>query len=195
MPRTRTFTPDTVIDVALDLFWRKGYKKCSMADVVRKSGVARYGLYQTFKDKDQLYCAALRRYHKKLRKLFIEPFCNSGQKLDFNTLVEHFDRILYHLEKGDHDGCFAHQAAIERGSDNEEVRQIVNEIFTENKEAFRMLIKNGLASGQIRELPLDDLVTYVMGVERGLIAMTKQKCSLDERREYVRCALQLLKPD
>ena len=50
MARSREFKPETVLDAALDLFWRKGYKACSMADVVKSSGVARYGLYQTFRD-------------------------------------------------------------------------------------------------------------------------------------------------
>jgi len=33
-----------------------------------------------------------------------------------------------------------------------------------------------------------------MGIPRAVIAMTKQKCSLKERQDYVRCALKLLQP-
>lgn len=193
MPRNREFKPETVIDTALDLFWRKGYKSCSMADVVKKSGVARYGLYQAFKDKDQLYCAALQRYQVKLRKLFITPFCS--RKADYGTLVEHFDLILEQLETGLHDGCFAHQAAIERASESHNVNDIVNNIFDEIKQGYRIIIENGVASGQIRQLPVDDLVVYVMGIQRALIAMTKQNCSHDECKDYVRCSLMLLKPE
>jgi TetR/AcrR family transcriptional repressor of nem operon len=192
MARTREFNPETVLDAALDLFWRKGYKACSMADVVRKSGVARYGVYQTFKDKDQLYCATLKRYHQKLHDFFVKPFC--GKKSDYQSLVAHFDRVLNQLENGEHDGCFAHQAAIERAGVDANVDKIVNHIFDETKQAYRYVLKNGLAAGQIRDLPLDDLVVYVMGIQRALIAMTKQRCSLRERQRYVRCALKLLEP-
>lgn len=193
MPRIREFNPEAVLDVALDLFWNKGYKSCSMADVVKQSGVARYGLYQAFTDKDQLYYATLKRYHQRLHDLFVKPYC--GIRGDFHTLVEHFDRVLEQLEAGDRDGCFAHQAAIERGAKDDTVREIVNSIFDDTKSVYRTLIKNGVADGQIRDLPLEDLVTYVMGIQRTLIAMAKQSCSSDEKKDYVRCALHLLKPN
>jgi TetR/AcrR family transcriptional repressor of nem operon len=192
MPRSREFKPEAVLDVALDLFWRKGYKACSMADVVRKSGVARYGLYQAFKDKDQLYCAALKRYQQKIHDFFTKPFSNS--RADYTSLVEHFDMILDQLEHGLHDGCFAHQAAIERAGKDTEVNDIVNGIFNEIKIGYRTIIQNGIADGQIRALPVEDLVVYVMGIQRAVIAMTKQNCSLEERKNYVRCSLKLLQP-
>ena len=192
MPRLREFNPETVLDAALDLFWRKGYKCCSMADVVRKSGVARYGVYQAFKDKDRLYCAALKRYHQKLHDFFVKPFC--GQRPNFASLVNHFDLVLDQLENGEHEGCFAHQAAIERAGVDAEVNQIVGSIFEDTKRIYQSVIENGIADGQIRELPIEDLVIYVMGIQRALIAMTKQNCSLKERQDYVRCALKLLEP-
>lgn len=181
------------MDAALELFWRKGYKSCSMADVVRKSGVARYGLYQAFKDKDQLYCAALKRYQQKLRNLFIAPF--QQDKADYHSLLEHFDMILEQLENGTHDGCFAHQAAIERAAMDADVNLIVNDIFAEIKQGYRTMIENGIAAGQIRNMPVEDLVIYVMGIQRAVIAMTKQNCSLNERKHYVRCSLKLLQPE
>lgn len=192
MPRTREFEPERVLDAALDLFWSKGYKCCSMADVVKQSGVARYGLYQAFNDKDQLYYATLKRYHQRLHDLFIKPFC--GQRGDFHTLVEHFDRVLEQLENGECEGCFAHQAAIERGAQDPKVHEIVNSIFDDIKSSYRCLIENGIADGNIRDLPVDDLVTYVIGIQRALIVMTKQRCSVKERQDYVRCALHLLEP-
>lgn len=192
MARPREFNPDTVLDAALDLFWRKGYKCCSMADVVRKSGVARYGVYQAFKDKDQLYCATLKRYHQKLHDFFVKPFC--GTKPDYKSLVEHFDRVLDQLENGERDGCFAHQAAIERAGVDQNVNEIVNSIFEDTKQTYRMVLENAMAEGQIRTMPIEDLVIYVMGIQRALIAMTKQNCSLKERQDYVRCSLKLLQP-
>ena len=192
MARLREFKPECVLDAALDLFWRKGYKACSMADVVKQSGVARYGLYQAFKDKDQLYCATLRRYKERLREKFIKPL--SSRRSDYKSLVEHFDMILEQLEQGDHQGCFAHQAAIERAGQDQDVNRIVNGIFEEVKQEYRLILVNAVADAEVRDMPVEDLVIYVMGIQRALIAMTKQNCSLDERKNYVRCSLALLKP-
>lgn len=192
MARTREFKIETVIDAALDLFWRKGYKACSMADVVKSSGVARYGLYQTFKDKDQLYCAALKRYHQRLQDLFVKPLSN--ERSNFESLIRHFDLVLEQLENGEHQGCFAHQAAIERSGKNQNVSAIIDGIFKETKQVYREIIENALSDNQMRVMPVEELVIYTIGIQRALIAMTKQNCSLKERQDYVRCALALLRP-
>ena len=191
MPRSREFSPELVLDSALELFWSKGYEACSMADVVKHSGVARYGLYQAFNDKDQLYCATLKRYHQRLHDLFIKPYCSH---LEDQSLAEHFDLVLQQLSNGERNGCFAHQAAIERGAKDKNVKAIVEAIFNDARAAYRKLIENGKKNGSISELNTDDLVTYVMGIQRALITMTKQQCTERERADYVRCALELLKP-
>lgn len=193
-PRNREFKTETVLDAALDLFWRKGYKSCCMADVVRKSGVARYGLYKVFRDKDQLYCASLKHYCTKLEKIFGGSFCSNQETSDFTTLVSHFDLILEQLDNGKYEGCFAHQAAIERGNKSNEVDAIVQGFFDQTKAGYRANIKNAIKLGQIRDMPIDDLAVYVMGIQRAVIAMTKQNCSMQERKNYVRCALALLEP-
>ena len=191
MARTREFNPDSVVDCALDLFWRKGYKACSMAEVVKKTGVARYGLYQAFKDKDQLYCATLKRYKQKIKELFAKPF--TQQPLGFESLVNHFNLILEQLEIGEHQGCFAHQAAIERGAVDDNVNQIVKEIFADSRKGYQTVLEAALHNGEVRPMPIEDLVNFVMGIQRALIAMSKQNCSLEERRNYVRCSLALLR--
>jgi len=191
MARLREFKPETVLDAALDLFWRKGYSACSMADVVKSSGVARYGLYQVFKDKDQLYYATLRRYQQRLRERFLKPL--NSQRSTYISLVEHFDLVLEQLERGEHNGCFAHQAAIERAEEDPNVNRIVNSIFEEAKDTYRLILSNALVDGDVRNMPIEDLVIYVLGIQRALIAMTKQNCSLKERQDYARCALALLK--
>lgn len=190
MKHTKNCKTEAILDAALDLFWKKGYKSCSMADVVRKTGVARYGLYQTFKDKDQLYCSTLKRYHQRLRNRFIKPLSN--KRSSFTALVQHFDRVLEQLENGNNDGCFAHQAAIERGGKDVNVDTIISDIFNETEAVYREMVRNGIEDGQIRPLPINELVVYVMGIQRAVIAMTKQKCSLEERQSYVHCALKLL---
>lgn len=194
MARPREFDPNTILDAAIDLFWRKGYKACSMADVVKQSGVARYGLYQTFKDKDQLYCATLCRYRQVIANLFLKQFCCKDKQADYQTLTEHFEQMLSELEKGEYKGCFAHQAAIERASEDPEVNEIVQSFFAEVKGHYRELLKRSIKNGEVRDMPLEDLVIYLMGIQRAVTAMSKQNCTVQERRDYVRCSLALLKP-
>jgi TetR/AcrR family transcriptional repressor of nem operon len=194
MPRIREFDPNTVLDAALDLFWRKGYKACSMDDVVKKSGVARYGLYQAFKDKDQLYCAALKRYLQKISTTVFKPFSRNAELADFETLVEYFEQMLAQLEKGGYKGCFIHQAAIERADKDANVDSIVQAHFTQAQGRYCKLLERSIEKGQVRNIPIDDLALYIIGIQRAVVVMSKQNCSHEACRQYVHCALELLRP-
>ena len=43
MVRTRTFDPATALSKTVELFAAKGYSETSMDDIVRATGVSRYG--------------------------------------------------------------------------------------------------------------------------------------------------------
>ncbi|WP_433359284.1 TetR/AcrR family transcriptional regulator [Streptosporangium sp. CA-115845] len=62
MARTKEFDPDTVLQRAMELFWRKGYEATSMADLVEHLGIGRASLYATFGGKRELYLRAYDRY-------------------------------------------------------------------------------------------------------------------------------------
>ncbi|MBX2847390.1 MAG: hypothetical protein KTR16_03665, partial [Acidiferrobacterales bacterium] len=158
---------------------------------------ARYGLYQAFKDKDQLYYATLKHYRRKIRDRFIAPFCpqRTGKKPDLNTLIHIFNLMIDNMDKDSSRSCFAHQAAIERASEDPKVKEIVGGFFDEIKDGYRFTIENSIKLGQVRNLPVEDLVLYVIGIERALVAMVKQNCSIEECKDYLRCSLVLLQPD
>ena len=58
----RTYDADAAMDRALDLFWERGYEAVSVEDLVRVTGMNRFGLYQRFGDKRGLLLACLARY-------------------------------------------------------------------------------------------------------------------------------------
>ena len=68
MVRTRTFDPSTALSTAVDLFASKGYSDTSMDDIVRATGVSRYGLYSTFGNKRELFEQALERFAEGMGK-------------------------------------------------------------------------------------------------------------------------------
>ena len=62
MVRTRTFDPATALSTVVDLFASRGYSDTSMDDIVKATGVSRYGIYGTFGNKRELFEQALERY-------------------------------------------------------------------------------------------------------------------------------------
>ena len=68
MARPRTFDPDKVLDIALDVFWRKVFHGTSLDDITDESGLGKPSLYAAFGDKASLYLKVLDRYHSWLIK-------------------------------------------------------------------------------------------------------------------------------
>ena len=194
MARTRTFDPMTLLDTAVELFWVKGYGNCSMDDVVAASGVARYGIYQQFGDKDALYRAALSRY----REQAVTMLNNALNTPDggFSEICDYFASLSASLEQGDRRGCLASQAAIDRAQDDPQVADIVADIMADLRAAFASAVAVGLARGELRELPPDDLVEFLVGLQRALATMMRTATPADEIQRYSQVSLAMLaRPD
>lgn len=62
MGRPRTYSRDAVIEKAMGLFWRNGYKATSVGDIVSETGLNTASMYKEFGDKDGLFSEALAFY-------------------------------------------------------------------------------------------------------------------------------------
>ena len=60
--RPRTFCVDQALDIALKVFWKKGYEGTSIDDLTDAMGINRPSLYSAFGNKEQLFRKALDRY-------------------------------------------------------------------------------------------------------------------------------------
>ncbi|GAA3373494.1 TetR/AcrR family transcriptional regulator [Streptomyces racemochromogenes] len=79
--RTKEFDPDTVLQSALELFWRRGYEATSVADLVEHLGIGRASIYATFGSKHELYLKALDRYAETFDPLLLEQLSAPGPAL------------------------------------------------------------------------------------------------------------------
>ncbi|MBC7714025.1 MAG: helix-turn-helix transcriptional regulator [Rhizobacter sp.] len=55
---------NSLLDSAIQLFWKKGYADTSLSDLEKATGVNKSGLYSEFKDKDDIFYESLKRYHE-----------------------------------------------------------------------------------------------------------------------------------
>ncbi len=66
MARPRSFDPDEALDLARDVFWRKGLQGTSLDDITAATGLAKPSLYAAFGDKNALFLKVLDRYHERI---------------------------------------------------------------------------------------------------------------------------------
>lgn len=60
--RPRGFEPDAALEAAMVVFWTQGYEGASVAALSQAMNMPRATLYQTYKDKEGLFLAALSHY-------------------------------------------------------------------------------------------------------------------------------------
>ncbi|MGG6310230.1 TetR/AcrR family transcriptional regulator [Paenibacillus macerans] len=78
-----------ILSVALDVFFKYGYKRVSMNEIAEAAGISRAGLYLQFKNKEEVFNATILHYGDTLIKEIVEGL--SSKKT-------HEDKILYAFE-------------------------------------------------------------------------------------------------
>jgi TetR/AcrR family transcriptional repressor of nem operon len=62
--RKREFDRDEALDIAMQMFWCKGYEATSVQDLLDEMGINRGSFYDTFGDKRSLFLSAIDRYNE-----------------------------------------------------------------------------------------------------------------------------------
>ena len=148
MARTKTYNPDEVLDSAMRLFWRQGYRATSIQDLVEATGLNRSSLYNAYGDKDALFRAAIERYlaevnRKRLAALQAEGSPKAALEAYFEGLVR------FAVGEGRQLGCLLTNSAIEFCAEDEELGKRIYGIFSDVEAAFEALIRRAQAAGEI----------------------------------------------
>ena len=113
MARPKEFDRDSALELAMMVFWEKGFEATSVQDLVERMGINRGSLYDTFGDKHSLYLEALRYYERSrgsegVKLLDSEP---SGRR----AIEQFFDEVVDRCfgERGGC-GCFLANTIVER---------------------------------------------------------------------------------
>lgn len=68
-------TRDRIVEVAVHLFYEKGYEATGMAEILQRAQANSGSFYYFFKSKEDLLLAVLDWYEKNVQPLLIEPVC------------------------------------------------------------------------------------------------------------------------
>jgi len=104
MRRSAAETRAHVLDVARDLFYRKGIRATGVDEVAVKAGVAPTTLYRLFASKDDLVGAYAERVDQDFRELVAEAVALAGPD-PRDQILAIFDREFEEIESGQFRGC------------------------------------------------------------------------------------------
>ncbi len=150
MVRTRTFDPGAALSQAVELFSSKGYSETSMEDIVRATGVSRYGLYGTFGNKRELFEQALDRYADGMGKHSFLRLLEPDASLDhIRTIFE--ERVVDMCCQEEHKGCLFIHTAMELAPQDDDIRDVLKKFMKRIGKAFSVGLESAKARGEIRD--------------------------------------------
>lgn len=110
--RPRRYDEESVLEALTALFWRQGYTRTSMADIVETSGVHKPSLYRTFGSKEELFTKVLHRYLDQRMSMFNDLIEGVGEGTGAaHRFFEAFEADA--LSERGRDGCLMVMASNE----------------------------------------------------------------------------------
>ncbi len=167
MARTKEFDKEQVLKKAMDLFWAKGYNATSMQDLVDGLGISRSSMYDTFGDKEALFCAALSSYKTHQSASICDAFTNIPSPLQAIKAI--FGGILTGIVNDDAKGCFLVNAATELSTNNEKVKGLICQNTDEVVNTLTIGITKGQKLGEIKKnIEATQLAHYIYNTMTGI---------------------------
>ena len=146
MPRSKQFEPAQVLSRAMSAFWRHGYAATSMGNLMDCMGIGRASIYNAFGNKRALFISALRHYIGTGGALRDVQLPQSPSQ----AIMAAFEHIVgTAVSTGAHDGCLVVNTALELAPHDEEIAQIVSEVFAETERLFRTKLDEAIAAGEV----------------------------------------------
>lgn len=101
-----------ILDVAYDLFYRRGIRAIGVDEIVKRAGVTKPSLYRSFPSKDELAASYLRQYDLEYWERFDEAV--AAHPGDPRAQIKAFlTRIGKRTQVADYRGCGMTNAAVE----------------------------------------------------------------------------------
>jgi AcrR family transcriptional regulator len=193
MGRPREFDVDKALDLALQVFWRKGYEGTSMADLTDAMGITRPSVYAAFGNKEELFRKALDRYVDGPGG-YVQV---ALEKPTARAVVEH---LLYEAAGAVTDpdnppGCLAVQGALCCGDAAETIKQELMSRRANGEQDLRKRFERAVAEG---DLPAGsdaaDLARYISAILQGMAVQAAGGADREQLRKIAEMVLRTWPP-
>ena len=166
MPRSVKLDHEVALDLALELFWQRGYRAVNVNDLARDTGLNRHALYGRYGNKHGLAMAVLQRYCAEATRRVQEVLGGTGSPR------ERLQRLLHLREPDCADpfwrsmldrGCLAARLVSEMRPEHPEVADLAAQTTVQLLADVTGVLREGQAEGEFRrDLDADVLATTVV---------------------------------
>jgi TetR/AcrR family transcriptional repressor of nem operon len=173
MVRTSAFDRSAALSRAVELFSSKGYSETSMDDLVKATGVSRYGIYGTFGNKRELFEQALEKYADSMGRMSFLRLLEPDASLAHVRAI--FDERIEGMCSGkDKRGCMLCHTAMELAPHDHEIEGVLQKFMKRMSKAFAIGLENAKTKGEVRKnLDTEKAGEYLTGALFGMTVMAR----------------------
>jgi TetR/AcrR family transcriptional repressor of nem operon len=189
LPRDKEFDPNEALHAAMLLFWEKGYLETSYNDLVRTTGVNRYGLYSAFGDKYQFFLKAMDHYSATHIQFLLGPMEQPDAGLP--EIQRYFDLLVGTLATPQgHFGCLIGNSTVEIAEPEEALLSRITEHFERMRSAFLNALQHAQAGGELAAVVnVEARADYLVGVAMGYLVYVRTNLSPEGVKHFIDVAL------
>jgi AcrR family transcriptional regulator len=189
--RPAEFDKEAALDVAMRLFWERGYEGTSMADLSQAMGIHPSSIYAAFGDKQELFALAAKQYADVPAQYMVKAL---DQPTFRGFILAAFDNTVEFLSSKDHpSSCFTLTGAISCGTDMEPAKILMREMRLQNEAAIKARLLKARKDG---EFPggenVDDYTRYLSSLLSGLAIQAANGSTRAELKRTAEVALRHL---
>ncbi len=192
MARPREFDPEDVLQTAVELFWEKGYYDASVDEVVKRSGVAKYGIYGTFGTKRELFMKALAQFaadrHQDIQRPIRKPDASLPEILAF---LKGAPKMMT-PENNPH-GCLICNTGVELGLKDAEIRDFVMDFFRDTAKVLQRCLTRAVEKDELETSnDIAELATYLATEFRTALMLAASGHSRREIQRHLAVSVRVL---
>jgi len=189
--RPTGFDKDVALDVAMRLFWERGYEGTSIADLSQAMGIHPSSIYAAFGDKQELFALAAKRYADIPAQYMVKAL---EQPTLRGFILAAFDNTVEFLGSKEHpSSCFTLTGAISCGTDTESAKALMRKMRLQNEAAIKARLLKARKAGEFpREENIDDYTRYLSSLLSGLAIQAANGSTRSELKRTANLALRHL---
>jgi TetR/AcrR family transcriptional regulator, transcriptional repressor for nem operon len=192
MPRQKSYSPQDVLDAALQQFWTFGYHGTSIDDLVKATGVSRHGLYSAFPDKHALFLACLAHYRERV----VDPAFRDVEQTaaTISDIGTYFDTQIGLAEQAGlpGPGCLFANTATEVAPHDGKVKSLVAAHNARLSQGFARAIRNSAPPPKRKRASYHHMAASTLAFANGLWGLSRLVDDAAPLRSSAKTFLKLL---
>ena len=164
--RPRGFDADIVLDAALELFWKQGYRTTTTRELESTLGLSQSSIYNAFGSKQDLLEAALDRYEALTDRELLLPLEQSDEGLA--ALDRFFVALGRWLTHKGRRGCMLVNMIAEDGGETDTITRRARVYRARVRSALRGRLVRATECGEARDTSPDGRADLLVGLVLGL---------------------------